>query len=84
MNNSISDTEEAGSLPSVSGQGKIVLTAASILTGVLAATTIYASQYRLGSEGFTPVAQLLTVWALCAASLTFGAQQWVALTIHLW
>jgi hypothetical protein len=81
MNQSASDTEHGGELPLANGQGKIILTAASVLTGVLAATTIYAAKYHLGSERFAPVAQLLTVWALCAASLTFGVQQWVVLAV---
>lgn len=57
------------------------LLAASLLTGVLGAATIYGSELHLGLDAFTPLAQLWTFWALFAASVTFGVQQWVIRSI---
>lgn len=57
------------------------LLAASLLTGLLGAATVYASELHLGLDAFTPLAQLWTFWALFAASVTFGVQQWVIRSI---
>lgn len=56
---------------------RLELVAASVLTGVFGAITIYASEWRIGLEGFAPLAQLWTFWALFSASVTFSVQQWV-------
>jgi hypothetical protein len=57
--------------------GNSELIAASLLTGVFGAATIYISEAVLGPVAFAPLAQLWTLWALFAASITFGVQQWV-------
>ncbi|GEM_PF-2129053 len=53
------------------------LIAASVVTGVLGAATIYLSEAHLGLEEFAPLAQLWTLWALCASSITFSVQHWL-------
>jgi hypothetical protein len=57
--------------------GRFELFAASVLTGVFGAATIYVSELHLGLEAFAPLAQLWTFWALFAASITFSVQHWV-------
>ncbi len=55
----------------------LTLIVASVLTGVFGAATILLSERQLGLQAFAPLAQLWTLWALFAASITFGVQQWV-------
>lgn len=62
--------------------GRLQLLAASLLTGVMGAATIYLSELYLGLDRFASLAQLWTLWALCAASVTFGVQQWVVRSIQ--
>ncbi len=50
----------------------------SVLTGVIAAATVYWTQAELGLARFAPLAQLWTLWALSGASVGFGLQQWTA------
>ena len=64
--------------PTVAHARSLELVVASVLTGVFGAITIYASEHQIGLEEFAPLAQLWTMWALLAASITFSVQQWVA------
>lgn len=54
-----------------------MLLVASVLTGIFGAAAILVSERHLGATAFAPLAQLWTLWALFAASITFGVQQWV-------
>lgn len=51
---------------------------AALLTGVQGVVTLVISKSVLNDGDFTPLAQLWAMWAVSAAALTYGAQQWSA------
>jgi hypothetical protein len=67
--------------PTAARARSLELVVASVLTGVFGAITIYVSEHQVGLEKFAPLAQLWTMWALLAASITFSVQQWVARSV---
>lgn len=52
---------------------------AALLTGAAGALSLILAQRYLGLDAFAPLAQLWTIWAVCAAGLTFSFQQWAAI-----
>ena len=52
--------------------------AAAVLAGSQAVVVLIVSKTALSDDDFTPVAQLWAMWAVVAASLNFGCQQWAA------
>ena len=51
---------------------------AAALAGLQAVVVLVVSKSALPDDDFTPVAQLWAMWAVVAASLNFGCQQWAA------